>query len=60
MGELTRAVTDDFCEAWKRPDETFTGVTARIVAMGHLPLGVDAKDPRVVEIVRKCREANVS
>jgi len=56
-GSLIKAVTDDFCDAWKSPDEKFNGFTARMVATGNLPAGVDPKDPRVIEVVRKCREA---
>jgi len=54
---ITKTITDDFCGAWEEPGETFTGGTARLVARGFLPLGVDPGDQRVREIVLKCRRA---
>lgn len=47
-------VTDDFCSAFKTPKD-YEGFTSRLVGDGILPVGVNADDERVVEIIKKCR-----
>jgi len=48
-------LTDEFVECFKT-DEDCTGGTARIVAMGLLPEGVDGDDPRVEAVIERCRK----
>ena len=57
MDCIIKEVTDDFCDAWDDPDENYQGFTARLVADSILPLGVDPRDERVKEIIKKCQEA---
>ncbi len=52
---LVKETTDGFCRAFAE-ERDFHGSFAESVARGPLPPGVDARDPRVVDIVRRCRE----
>lgn len=53
---LTERITDDFCGAFKE-DKDYTGICARLIAQKILPRGVNGRDPRVKEIIRRCQKA---
>jgi len=50
-----KSLTDEFVESYS--DENYKGAFSRIVATGELPLGVDPNDLRVIDIIKKCKEA---
>jgi len=47
-------LTDDFVETFAT-DQDCTGGMARIVATGMLPDGVDPEDPRVKDVIERCK-----
>ena len=50
-----REITDRFVRGFDS-DESYSGKIAGLVAKGILPVGVNEDDPRVKEIVERCRE----
>ncbi len=48
------SLTDEFLDCFQT-DEDCTGGTARLVAMGLLPQGVDAEDQRVKDLIERCK-----
>lgn len=55
LNELRTIITDEFVTDFEEGQD-FSGPIASLVAGGYLPDGVDANDPRVQEIIRKCQE----
>ena len=47
-------ITGDFVKGFSSPSERFAGGVCKFLAMGHIPIGVNPKDKRVIEIVKKC------
>lgn len=52
--QLVESITNEFCEAYSTKDKC-RGWFSRLVEAG-LPDGVDASDPRVLQILAWCRE----
>jgi hypothetical protein len=54
--KMVQEVTDDFVGLFADDVATYDGIFGRMVVVLGLPDGVDPEDPRVVEIVARCRE----
>ena len=54
--DIVKECTDDFCESFT--SGCFNDIFSKLVAGGILPNYIDATDPRVVEIISKCKLAN--
>jgi hypothetical protein len=57
---ILESVTEEFIESFKTDPKAYTGIFARLVAIATLPAGVDPNDPRVIQIVDKCKQAYIA
>ena len=55
---MDTATTDNFVKEFTRDKTLFASMKGKFIALGIMPVGVDAEDQRVKSIILECKRRN--
>ncbi len=59
LDEVERELTDEFVEVFQKDDSAYESAFGRMILWGHVPQGVNADDPRIMDIYLECLRRGV-